>query len=175
MRRGLRSRRIVGVLLALAPFASGCKKAGEPAPQVSALVYEVQVSVGKSVVTSQMTITLNRSGDEISASVDTEGQQALFKLNSQLYQDQGKMEVRLKGLGQPFALGMLWLPTADRKEGMHTKAGVLAKQRKYYEFDVFEALSSSMGSRFYDVQTGLLDGFMDHGGQDVTGRLKERR
>jgi hypothetical protein len=173
---------IVGAALAASSFGCSKKSAGPTAPVQKGgyLVYAVSVSGPGASDTYDLRISFDEvTGDGVSITSAAKDAKSNQKLTPNLLSTQGSLEFPLPGSASSLAAGMLWLPPDQRKSGLLTKAGTVDRQRKFDKWDVWEIagrVGSTVGSRFYEVNTGMLVGFTQSSGAiEVGGKLKDSR
>lgn len=72
-------------------------------------------------------------------------------------------------------LGRLWLPPEGRAQSKRTPCGLVGEKRKYRTWEVWPVdgiCGLRNGTRFYEVNTGMLVGFMFPGGNEIVAYLK---
>lgn len=157
----------------LAVTLSACTKApAEVAPvkDGSILVYTAQLSTLNNVFEYEVKATLTAKGDS----------EFLLQLDSSRPEPGGPFTVDAtlnpsEKIIEAYGLGRLWIPTNSRRQGAITDCGRVDKQRKFKEWDVWELhgrCGKTMGSRYYEVSTGMLVGFqVQYDMKDVSGYL----
>ncbi|MEM7677275.1 MAG: hypothetical protein AAF449_14840 [Myxococcota bacterium] len=75
-------------------------------------------------------------------------------------------------LGGEITPGALWIPSAEREIGGMSEAGLVRRVTKYKSFKVVAVEGVEGGTRFFELETGLLVGFeIKVGRKEIVGSL----
>lgn len=158
---------------------TACKKSVEdPAPVQtgSYLVYEVVEQSGDRRLVHQVRLDFTVSDDTIAVNITGPKGKTSATTNRAGEPSDAALKVELE-MFEPFEFGLLYLATKDRRQGVTTPGGKVAKKRKWQGRDAW-ALQQQGGmlQRFYDVDLGVLTGWnLSSGAGDVSARLVDSR
>ena len=156
-------RPLPAFLLALTLLGStGCKRSVEdPAPVQtgSYLVYQVTEQMGNLQHINQVRLDFVVKDDTIVVNITGPKGTKTVKTNLAGEPLDGQsLTVSHQALGD-VDLGMLYLPTKDRRQGVNTKAGRTTKVRPYEGRQVWAVAQKAKGNRYFDQQLGVLLGW----------------
>jgi len=161
-----------GALAALVLLAACNSESGPGAPVQagSFMVYNIVETVGPSSIDYEVRVDVAQNGGVYDLKVTS--------TRSGSAPEQIKVDKSLipsDNVIKAFDLGRLWLPPEGRAPSKRTACGVVGEKRKYRNWEVWPVdgiCGLKNGSRFYEVNTGMLVGFMFPGGNEMTAYLK---
>lgn len=165
-------RRLLLLPIVLAVAACSRKVTPAPVKDGSFMVYEISEVMPTVTHTSSVRLSFKQEGELYTVSFAVEGSAdpapPPIKVNSALVPEENVISA--------YDLGRLWLPPEGRSSGARTPCGVVAPQRKFKQWDVFPVegvCGRAMGTRFYELNTGMLVGYQYSGAAEIVAYVKE--